>query len=256
MKKRGVLVCAAVLFSITAYTQLTFADNQESMNSTAQMIQATDSRSKQSSNETVDSSTVDSPKEPTNTEENQQIKQTIHIQKVISSEQLDNQGNPLEKQEGVNGAKFVIYDVTEILQKMIQEGNLKDQSLDKVTPILKERVEKLAPNQLKKVTEGETSSVAQQDGILEFSVEVPVNQKQAYYIVNESSPENVSNSEATLLILPVSNEQGELMKDCWIYPKSRTSMPKIEQRKIISTGVRASLWDRLKQLFHSWWEND
>lgn len=254
MKKRGVLVCATVLFSSTAYTQLTFADNQESMNSTEQTSQTTDGRTKQSSDEIVDSSTIDSPKEPTNTEESQQIKQTIHIQKVISSEQLDNQGNPLEKQEGVNGAKFVIYDVTEILQKMIQEGKLKDQSLDKVTPILKERVEKLAPDQLKKVTEGETKTRAGKNGVFAFQVSVSENQKQAYYIVNESSPENVSNSEATLLILPVSNEQGELMKDCWIYPKSQMSTPKIEKRKIVSTGVKQGFWSKIIQSFKDWWD--
>ncbi|EMF0115526.1 hypothetical protein OUS11_002112 [Enterococcus hirae] len=254
MKKRGVLVCATVLFSSTAYTQLTFADNQESMNSTEQTSQTTDGRTKQSSDEIVDSSTIDSPKEPTNTEESQQIKQTIHIQKVISSEQLDNQGNPLEKQEGVNGAKFVIYDVTEFLQKMIREEKWKNKPLDKVTTLVKERVKKLAPDQLKKVTEGKTSTVAQQDGILEFSVEVPANQKQAYYIVNESSPENVSNSEATLLILPVSNEEGELMKDSWIYPKSQVSTPKIEKRKIVSTGIKQSFWSKIIQSIKDWWD--
>ncbi|HGV8437869.1 TPA: pilin N-terminal domain-containing protein [Enterococcus faecium] len=254
MKKRGVLVCATVLFSSTAYTQLTFADNQESMNSTEQTSQTTDGRTKQSSDEIVDSSTIDSPKEPTNTEESQQLKQTIHIQKVISSEQLDNQGNPLEKQEGVNGAKFVIYDVTEFLQKMIREEKWKHKPLDKVTTLLKERVKKLAPDQLKKVTEGKTSTVAQQDGILEFSVEVPANQKQAYYIVNESSPENVSNSEATLLILPVSNEEGELMKDSWIYPKSQVSTPKIEKRKIVSTGIKQSFWSKIIQSIKDWWD--
>lgn len=253
-KKRGVWVCVAALFSITAYTQVIFADNQESMNSTEQTSQTTDGRTKQSSDEIVDSSTIDSPKEPTNTEENQQIKQTIHIQKVIFSEQLDNQGNPLKKQAGVNGAKFVIYDVTEFLQKMIQEGRIKDQPLDKATTLLKERVQKLVPDQLKKLTEGETSTVAQQDGILEVSVEVPVNQKKAYYIVNETSPENVSNSEATLLILPVSNEEGELMKDSWIYPKSQASMPKIEKRKIVSTGVKQGLWAKIIQSFKDWWD--
>ncbi|EGP4895027.1 hypothetical protein FI615_002561 [Enterococcus faecium] len=251
--RRWLFVCVATLFSFT-YTQLTFADNQESMNSTEQTIQTTDSRTKQSSSEIVDSSTVDSPKEPTNTEENQQVKQTIHIQKVISSEQLDNQGNPLEKQEGVNGAKFVVYDVTEFLQKMIREEKWKNKPLDKVTTLLKERVKKLAPDQLKKVTEGKTSTVAQQDGILEFSVEVPANQKQAYYIVNESSPENVSNSEATLLILPVSNEEGELMKDSWIYPKSQVSTPKIEKRKIVSTGIKQSFWSKIIQSVKDWWD--
>lgn len=251
--RRWLFVCVATLFSFT-YTQLTFADSQESTDSTEQTIQTSDSTMIQSSDETVDFSTVDSLEAPKPAEDDQVVKQIIHVQKILSSEQLDNQGKKLEKQEGVNGAKFVIYDVTEFLQKMIREEKWKNKPLDKVTTLLKERVKKLAPDQLKKVTEGKTSTVAQQDGILEFSVEVPANQKQAYYIVNESSPENVSNSEATLLILPVSNEEGELMKDSWIYPKSQVSTPKIEKRKIVSTGIKQSFWSKIIQSIKDWWD--
>ncbi|MFF6427885.1 hypothetical protein V7H74_14875, partial [Enterococcus faecium] len=116
--RKWLFVCAAALFSFTAYTQLTFADRQESTDSTEQTIQTSDSSTIQSSDETVDSSTVDSSEEPKIAEDDQIVKQTIHVQKIISSEQLDNQGQKLEKQEGVNGAKFSVYDVSDILQKM------------------------------------------------------------------------------------------------------------------------------------------
>ena len=200
--RKWLFVCAAALFSFTAYTQLTFADRQESTDSTEQTIQTSDSSTIQSSDETVDSSTVDSSEEPKIAEDDQIVKQTIHVQKIISSEQLDNQGQKLEKQEGVNGAKFSVYDVSDILQKM----DVKNLTTDQIESQLKDRVKKLSGDQLKLVSNGETKTIDQQTGVFEFSIEVQANQKQAYYIVNESSPENISNSEDILLLTPVSEK--------------------------------------------------
>ena len=207
--RKWLFVCAAALFSFTAYTQLTFADRQESTDSTEQTIQTSDSSTIQSSDETVDSSTVDSSEEPKIAEDDQIVKQTIHVQKIISSEQLDNQGQKLEKQEGVNGAKFSVYDVSDILQKM----DVKDLTTDQIESQLKDRVKKLFSDQLKLVSNGETKTIDQQTGVFEFSIEVQANQKQAYYIVNESSPENISNSEDILLLTPVSDKNDEFLKD-------------------------------------------
>lgn len=247
--RKWLFVCAAALFSFTAYTQLTFADRQESTDSTEQTIQTSDSSTSQSSDETVDSSTVDSSEEPKIAEDDQIVKQTIHVQKIISSEQLDNQGQKLEKQEGVNGAKFSVYDVSDILQKM----DVKDLSTDQIESQLKDRVKKLSSDQLKLVSNGETKTIDQQAGVFEFSVEVQANQKQAYYIVNESSPENISNSEDILLLTPVSDKNGEFLKDVWIYPKSEASQPKEEVKKIVSTGVKKNFfencWDFVNHLF-------
>ncbi|HGF7569550.1 TPA: pilin N-terminal domain-containing protein [Enterococcus hirae] len=247
--RKWLFVCAAALFSFTAYTQLTFADSQESMDSTEQTIQTSDSSTSQSNDETVDSSTVDSSEEPKIAEDDQIVKQTIHVQKIISSEQLDNQGQKLEKQEGVNGAKFSVYDVSDILQKM----DVKDLSTDQIESQLKDRVKKLSSDQLKLVSNGETKTIDQQTGVFEFSVEVQANQKQAYYIVNESSPENISNSEDILLLTPVSDKNGEFLTDVWIYPKSEASQPKEEVKKIVSTGVKKNFfehcWDFVTHLF-------
>lgn len=247
--RKWLLVCAVALFSFTAYTQLTFADSQESTDSTEQTIQTSDSSTIQSSDETVDSSTVDSSEEPKIAEDDQIVKQTIHVQKIISSEQLDNQGQKLEKQEGVNGAKFSVYDVSDILQKM----DVKDLTTDQIESQLKNRVKKLSSDQLKLVSNEETKTIDQQTGVFEFSVEVQANQKQAYYIVNESSPENISNSEDILLLTPVSDKNGEFLKDVWIYPKSEASQPKEEVKKIVSTGVKKNFfencWDFVTHLF-------
>ncbi|MFR3149147.1 pilin N-terminal domain-containing protein [Enterococcus lactis] len=247
--RKCLFVCAAALFSFTAYTQLTFADRQESTDSTEQTIQTSDSSTIQSSDETVDSSTVDSSEEPKIAEDDQIVKQTIHVQKIISSEQLDNQGQKLEKQEGVNGAKFSVYDVSDILQKM----DVKDLTTDQIESQLKDRVKKLFSDQLKLVSNGETKTIDQQTGVFEFSIEVQANQKQAYYIVNESSPENISNSEDILLLTPVSDKNDEFLKDVWIYPKSEASQPKEEVKKIVSTGVKKNFfencWDFVTHLF-------
>lgn len=247
--RKWLFVCAAALFSFTAYTQLTFADRQESTDSTEQTIQTSDSSTIQSSDETVDSSTVDSSEEPKIAEDDQIVKQTIHVQKIISSEQLDNQGQKLEKQEGVNGAKFSVYDVSDILQKM----DVKDLTTDQIESQLKDRVKKLFSDQLKLVSNGETKTIDQQTGVFEFSVEVQANQKQAYYIVNEPSPENISNSEDILLLTPVSDKNGEFLKDVWIYPKSEASQPKEEVKKIVSTGIKKNFfencWDFVTHLF-------
>lgn len=236
--RKWLFVCVAALFSFTAYTHLTFADSQMSDSSTIQ-----------SSNESVDALTADSSEEPKVAEDDQIIKQTIHIQKIISSEQLDNQGQKLEKQEGVNGAKFSVYDVSDILQKM----DVKDLTTDQIESQLKDRVKKLSSDQLKLVSNGETKTIDQQTGVFEFSVEVQANQKQAYYIVNESSPENISNSEDILLLIPVSDDQGQFLKDVWIYPKSEASQPKEEVKKIVSTGVKKNFfehcWDFVTHLF-------
>ena len=247
--RKWLFVCAAALFSFTAYTQLTFADRQESTDSTEQTIQTSDSSTIQSSDETVDSSTVDSSEELKIAEDDQIVKQTIHVQKIISSEQLDNQGQKLEKQEGVNGAKFSVYDVSDILQKM----DVKDLTTDQIESQLKDRVKKLSSDQLKLVSNGETKTIDQQTGVFEFSIEVQANQKQAYYIVNESSPENISNSEDILLLTPVSDKNDEFLKDVWIYPKSEASQPKEEVKKIVSTGVKKNFfencWDFVTHLF-------
>ncbi|MGD1419438.1 hypothetical protein ACLIMT_14150, partial [Enterococcus faecium] len=63
-------------------------------------------------------------------EDTQVIKQNIHIQKIISSNRINNQGRQVAHQEGVNGAKFIVYDITNILEEMTQDDNEKNQSVE------------------------------------------------------------------------------------------------------------------------------
>ncbi|EGO9937245.1 hypothetical protein IDD99_002224 [Enterococcus faecium] len=242
-KHKWLFICVAVLFSAVTYSSSVLADtdNQD------QTTQTTESSTVQSSDETTDSSTStssDTGEVPT-AEDDQVVKQVIHVQKIISSEQLNNQGSKVEKQSGVNGAQFVVYDVTDILQKMDTNGK----QVDQIESQLKERVKKLSKDQLKQVVAGETKTVDQQDGVFEFTAEGPANQKKAYYIVNESSPENISNSEDILLLTPASNENGEILSDVWVYPKSEASQPKEEVKKIVSTGVKKNFFQNICDFF-------
>ncbi len=235
------------LFLFTAYTQLTFADRRERrIAQNKQSKRQIAARFKAAMKPSIRQQLI-LQKNLKLLKTGQIVKQTIHVQKIISSEQLDNQGH--EKQEGVNGAKFSVYDVSDILQKM----DVKDLTTDQIESQLKDGVKKLSSDQLKLVSNGETKTIDQQTGVFEFSVEVQANQKQAYYIVNESSPENISNSEDILLLTPVSDKNGEFLKDVWIYPKSEASQPKEEVKKIVSTGVKKNFfencWDFVTHLF-------
>ncbi|TYQ94848.1 pilin N-terminal domain-containing protein [Enterococcus faecium] len=270
-KRKWLFVCVAALFATAAYSQISFADSSttpttsQTTDSSTTATSDTDS-SKNTAEETADSSTSstesaestsesssETSEKPQDVEDTQVIKQAIHIQKIISSNQINNQGSQVAQQEGINGAKFIVYDITNILEEMSQDDNEKNQSVEIIESKLKDRAKKLSYDQLKKVAEGETKTIDDQEGVIEFSIEVPANKKQAYYIVNESSPENISNSEDIVLLTPVSNEKGEFLTDVWLYPKSEKSEPKEEIKKVVSTGVKKNFfencWDFFAQLF-------
>ncbi|HAQ1202163.1 TPA: class C sortase, partial [Enterococcus faecium] len=223
-KRKWLFVCVAALFATAAYSQISFADSSttpttsQTTDSSTTATSDTDS-SKNTAEETADSSTsstesAESTSESSSetseklqeVEDTQVIKQNIHIQKIISSNRINNQGRQVAHQEGVNGAKFIVYDITNILEEMTQDDNEKNQSVEIIESKLKDRAKKLSYDQLKKVTEGETKTIDDQEGVIDFSIEVPANKKQAYYIVNESSPENISNSEDIILLTPISDE--------------------------------------------------
>ncbi|MFB8449841.1 pilin N-terminal domain-containing protein [Enterococcus thailandicus] len=273
-KRKWLFVCVAALFATAAYSQLSFADSSdssitqtttqttESSTSTTSETQSSENATEETTDSTISSadstdstseSSSESSEKPQDAEDTQVIKQTIHIQKIISSSQIDNQGSHVAQQKGINGAKFVVYDITNILEEMAQEDNGGEKSVEAIEAELKDRAKKLSYDQLEKVAEGETKTIDDKEGLIDFSIEVPANKKQAYYIVNESSPENISNSEDIVLMTPVSDENGEFLTDVWLYPKSEKSEPKEEIKKVVSTGVKKNFfencWDFFTQLF-------
>lgn len=172
--------------------------------------------------------------------------QTIHIQKVVK------EGKERASLEGINGAHFVVYDLTNLLNEMIREGKTDKQSVEQIEQRLKERAKRLAPDQLKKVAEGETQTVDQKRGMFSFSTRLMENRKKAYYLVNTSSPTNISNSEAIVFLTPVCTEAGNVQADVWLYPKAQKKRPKMEVKRIVSTGIKRSWWSCLTDKVKGW----
>lgn len=132
-RRKWLFVYVAALFATAAYSQISFADSSttpttsqttESTTSTNSETQGSESRSEETTNSTMTStestdstseSSSESSENPQDVEDTQVIKQTIHIQKIISSNQIDNQGKQISEQEGVNDAKFIVYDITNFL---------------------------------------------------------------------------------------------------------------------------------------------
>ncbi|MDV4500180.1 pilin N-terminal domain-containing protein [Enterococcus faecium] len=246
MKKSKWLLLGVTLFSTLFSTQSILADSQESG-----IINSTDNSSTVQISDSTDNSSNGTSKnlEPKVIEDDNAVKQVIHIQKIISSEQINNSGEQIEKQVGVNDAQFAVYDVTDILKKI----DVSEKSSEEIEMEIQERAKKLSKDQLKQIAIGKTKNIDQKDGIFDFSIEVNANQKRAFYIVNDESPTNVSKSEDIVLMTPVTDKNGEFLSDVWVYPKSELSQPKVENKKIISTGVKKSFlenfWDYISNIF-------
>ncbi|MGG5373446.1 pilin N-terminal domain-containing protein [Enterococcus sp. AZ196] len=190
------------------------------------------------------------------------FKQTIHIQKVVSKEKITNNGKFIRDFEGVNGAHFKIYDVTEILKEVSGGKTGLDQSnIEKITTDVTERSKKLSEDQLKLVTEGDTKTVDGVDGVFEYTVETNLLTSNAYYAVNSDSPESATTSEPFVFITPICDEDGNPMENIWYYPKSdpisndpkKTNGQNSEQdaekevKKVVSTGVKRDFLETIIQ---------
>lgn len=84
-KHKWLFICVAVLFSAVTYSSSVLADTDNQDQSTDQTMQTTESSTVQSSDETTDSSTAtssDTGEAPT-AEDDQVVKQVIHVQKLF-----------------------------------------------------------------------------------------------------------------------------------------------------------------------------
>lgn len=179
----------------------------------------------------------------------QQIQQVFHIQQVFSTEKIDNQGLPVKETRGINGAHYNVYNLTALLKKEIgsQKVPFTKEKQKTLMVTLGERAERLAKDQLKVVSEGETKTVNGKEGVFSFSVKVPESTPQAFYVVNTATPKTATKSQPLVIITPVCDRSGVPMKDVWFYPKSEPVTPVKEVKKIVSTGVQRSWLERLVQ---------
>ena len=266
MKNRNIsrfallLLASTTILSATPVAAETLTTDTSSKSSST-VEESTNSSKETTSSSSVGESTIDSEikseekTESSNDLEGEELvtfKQTIHIQKIFSKEKTSN-GKGLKDLNGVNGAHFKVYDVTEVLKSVIKDdGNrtkLDAKAIDNLSSELLSRSNKLSDDQLKLVTEGTTEIVDGKDGVFEFELEAKASSQLAYPVVNDTTPETATKSENFVFITPVSDEKGEPMEDVWIYPKSEPINPEKDPEKVVqnlpSTGVGKSFISKI-----------
>ena len=172
-------------------------------------------------------------------------KEKINIQKIITDNATLKGGKPQNTiYSGVNGAHFVIYDITDLLKDEVNGKN----TLNDYTSLLanlNKRAGLIDPNQLKEVYSGNTAKIGQTNGIIQFDAPIK-GQYHAYYVVNDKVPKDsyVEKSSPFTLITPIFDDDGGFMKDVWVYPKGNAidkpvpkPQPKITKEPNINVNV-------------------
>ena len=154
--------------------------------------------------------------------------QTMIINKIIAKEdskiKSDSIGINADSFQHVKDSTFVIYDVTSLLNNILDEYKTSDgtdlsstEELEKIQAEVLNRASKLNTDELKVVDTIKTSD----DGTAK--VKLPVDGVyHAYYIVNTETPKDlyVSNSKPLVVLTPMTNDNGEYVNEFTVYPKS------------------------------------
>ncbi|WP_314576514.1 pilin N-terminal domain-containing protein [Enterococcus gilvus] len=175
--------------------------------------------------------------------------QTLHIQKIVNQSVRDNQGKQVTQTEGINGAHFTVYDVTKLYEAIRKEHSQKQQSSVDLTQTLLKRAQKQDVQTLPVTFEGTTAAKDGQAGILTGTLPIDANKPKAYYVVNDQADNASTTSQDSVVITPMSDDQGNVNKDIWLYPKAE--QPKKETREIVSTGVTPAWTVRVRHFFVS-----
>ncbi|MDT2525114.1 pilin N-terminal domain-containing protein [Enterococcus raffinosus] len=249
------LYSAITLISISAFAVSANADStKNSGSSESQSVTATTTStgSTVSSSEQIDGDTTTS----SNNDEVEAIKtvkasQKFHIQKIATQDVLNGSGMEQAVAQGIDGAHFKVYSIDSLLKDVVKDKGLK--TLDQVQKSLTERARKLDLNNQKVFAEGTTATINGKSGIFEFSSKATEEKYQAYYVVNDSVENNSATlSEPFVIVTPINKDEGEIMPDVWIYPKSTTIEEKKVVKNIVSTGVKPSLIDRIVNAMKGW----
>ncbi len=259
-------VVSAALISANVLTLVTpavvHAADQPATSSQSSLVQNNKQEDKNKKGETAtdkkedktkgSSTAVDlkSEKKKDSNENPQTLKeQTMVLQKVIATSEDDLNSDSLK---GVNGAKFTVYDVTDLMNTIIKE-KLKvsdfaptDEAIDKAvdkfnedgkevvntTADVKEevasRAAKLDPKEMKTFAQVTTEhdKESNKDGVAR--VKLPIDGKyHAYYIVNTETPKEAlaKNSDPIVLLTPVTDKDGKYTPEFKVYPKSDKITP-------------------------------
>lgn len=184
--------------------------------------------------------------------------QTMVINKIIAKEdsniKSDSIGINADSFKHVKDSTFVVYDVTSLLNNILDEYKTSDnkdlsstEELEKIQDEVLNRASKLNTDDLKVVKTVTTSD----DGTAK--VKLPVDDAyHAYYIVNTKTPKDlyVSDSKPLVVLTPMTNDNGEYVNEFTVYPKSEElERPKESTTvRMIQTG-HTSLFDKLINWF-------
>lgn len=272
MKKSRMILLSVIMTSLVFNASTSYAENSTTESTKNSEVISSTKETKPSASETSSSSgnstnnTTESTVETTSTSEvekevelpdikvKEPFSQNFYIRKVMQSEVVDNKGKEQTFESGINGASYKVYNVTHLLSDLSAENE--NAKLEDIQTELTERSKKLDVGQLELTAHGETADHEGKSGVFKF-VSPPSQTHQAFYVVNDAVAENTATlSEPFVIITPVTDEEGNILDNVWIYPKSDPVAAEEEVKevkKIVSTGIKQDIVQKiigfLKELF-------
>lgn len=160
---------------------------------------------------------------PTEKEEN--ITQTIKLHQVITKETTKTDTMADTKYEGVNGSKWSVYDVSMEMVRLADEhgGMAENEARQKIQEKLNEK--KYDVSKYAKLLSGTTKTIDGIDGVLDVPTNVAPHTYQALLFVNDKTPDYISKVDDFVLITPLADKDGKLVKTMYVQPKSQ-NLPK------------------------------
>lgn len=260
MKKSALSFTVMIISSVVLGATTGFADSsssapaeantQESVSST-EKVETSESKTATtatSSSETTKTTTESSSAESLEKTKVKHVKQKFYIQKIIAKETVDNNGKKQQFEQGVNGASFKVYEITDML-KDLPEVDMKN-DVEKIQAELTDRAKKIDLSNFNQIAEGVTSEKNGQEGVFEFETPESEEKHQAFWVVNDEVEGNTATlSEPFLILTPITDDDGNALSEVWIYPKSQPIEEKKVVRQLPSTGGKLTFFQKVVNFF-------
>nr|WP_245249579.1 pilin N-terminal domain-containing protein [Vagococcus allomyrinae] len=184
--------------------------------------------------------------------EQQPVSLKVVIHRLISDTDgtlIDNGGREIDNKslggmKGLNGVTFSIYEISEQLDSLMEQGKTLEQA--QLTLIQTDhQTDRLVP-----LTTVVTTSEMNQEGVAAVDLAIYPNKRQAFLIKESGSPAEMNvKSDQLIVITPVYSQLGEQMETVHLYPKNilKTATPpaKNELPKTIQPSKEPKIWDYL-----------
>lgn len=162
---------------------------------------------------------------------------------------IDNGGREIETESlgsmsGVNGVIFSVYEISEQLDRLLEEGKTLEQAQLTLIQTI-HNTDKLVP-----LTTVVTAGGTNEEGVATVDLPIYLDKRQAFLIKESASPVDVNvKSDPIILITPVYNQLGEQMESVHLFPKNvlKTTNPpeKSEMPKTVQKKDEPKVWDYL-----------